>query len=409
MNTKETAKEFIAPSISAALRQVKAEFGAQAIILSQQSIDGKVRVFAVPGLVQSNQVVNSELQVPVQSKQLPISSLLEQALEDESHLLKDDIFSSTYLRTPSQRKEEDFKVNNEVEFIKSELETIKDLLKEKHASVTPHQVESDQNFNVHQLHIMRTLHQKRLNSSVINNFISSIPTDFSLEQSWHHVISKIVNVMNFDKAQLSTSKKIKSFIGPSGVGKSLLMAKLMIFFANKPLKNNFSIIFVNNSNLKVLEEAKIYSRLFGVPTYYAESIEELENAYKKSIDKDFIFIDFPPYDFNQSDNNFYVNFLQKHKDEIDNTFVISPHCNFTYIERYFTAFQKILIDGVSITKLDECNSCEEIINFIISHEIPVRHLSFGNLNFAQGFSSRLIFGDKQYFYEYLTHSLMNSN
>ncbi len=123
MNTKETAKEFIANSISAALRQVKAEFGAQAIILSQQTIDGKVRVFAVPGLVQ--QVVNSDIKADLpqnmqQSKQFPLSSLLANSLEEESSLLEDDIFSSTYLRAPSQNKQDDFKANKEVtEFIKS--------------------------------------------------------------------------------------------------------------------------------------------------------------------------------------------------------------------------------------------------------------------------------------------------
>jgi flagellar biosynthesis GTPase FlhF len=251
--------------------------------------------------------------------------------------------------------------------------------------------------------------QKRLQSPVINTILSEIVPNDSLENAWKSLIKQIVSLLCFSDPNLCVTKKIKTFIGPSGTGKTLLLAKLLVYFANKPLNNNFSLIFVNHTNLKVLEEAKIYQRIFNVPTFYVETLDELERAYHKSYEQDHIFIDFPPFDFSNDENNFYLKFMEKYSAEIDTTLVLSPHCNFSYMQRYINAFKKVTIDGLTITKLDECNALEEILSYLISNQIPMRHLSFGNLSCRAGFSAKLIVPDIHYFTEYLTHSLLSKD
>lgn len=409
MNKQNSSQEFIANSISAALRLVKAQFGPDAIIVSQSEVGGKVRVVALPANA-TLQTANSDIVVNKVSadKEDTLASLLAKNEEnDEAILLQDDIFSATYLRAPISKKQENNGSSEIVaDYIKNELATIKDLLKEKQtqaqAQPQDNKLDMDQQYNAHQLAIMRTLHKSKLQGALISQIVSSLPFGLSFEASIEYVIDKISDLIQYDKSIFS-EKKIKSFLGPSGVGKSLLLAKLLIYYAQRPLNNNFAIIFVNNTNLKVLEESKVYARLFHVPTYYAESAAELDEAYLKASEKDYVFIDFPAYDFNLSDNNFYLNFLQKHREISDNTLVVSSHCSYPYLERFFNAFQKVLIDAVSITKLDENKACEEVLSFLLTHNLPLRNLSYGNLNFMNGFSSRLILGDKSYFQEHFTH------
>lgn len=433
------AKEFIANNISSALKLVKAEFGPDAIILSQKSLNGKIHLYAVaeheilePQTVNSDAMqipplANLTLKKPV-TKQMPIESFFSDPTSDELPA-KEDVFSSTYLSTPSKQGFDVSLKNDVTDIIKNELESVKELLKNQQSenmnqdfdvkselegikellkAQVLHPASKSEENDQHSLHISmsRILYQKRFQSMMINNILAQIPTDISLDNAWKIFISQIVDMLKFSKSELSTAKKIKTLIGPSGVGKTLLLAKILVYFANKPLKNNFSIIFVNNSNLKVLEESKIYERIFNVPTYYVENLDELERAYHKSFEKDHIFIDFPPFDFHNAENNFYMRFLEKYSAEIDNTFVISPHCNFSYIERYFTAFKNIEINGLTITKLDECNSLEEILSYLISNQVPLRHLSFGNLSFSQGFSSKLLIANKNYFHDYLTNAFL---
>jgi flagellar biosynthesis GTPase FlhF len=217
---------------------------------------------------------------------------------------KDDFFSSTYLSTPSKQNYDTSLKNDVTDIIKNELESVKELLKNQQSENT------NQDFDVkselegikellkaqvlqpatkaeendqHSLHISmsRTLYQKRFQSMTINSILAQIPTDVSLDNAWKIFINQITDLLKFSKSELSTAKKIKTLIGPSGVGKTLLLAKILVYFANKPLKNNFAIIFVNNSNLKVLEETKFYERIFKVRTYYFENLDVLDIGYHK--------------------------------------------------------------------------------------------------------------------------------
>ncbi|MGD9592010.1 MAG: hypothetical protein AB7V32_05785 [Candidatus Berkiella sp.] len=414
MNKIDESIEFVADSISAAMRQVKAEFGPDAIILSQRIVDNKVRLTALPATAMVAQAVNSSLSANLVTgdfvnenvvKTDPLTSLLASPEIDETMFLKDDIFSETYLKNPHKKQEP---VIDEAlaDYIKTELLSIKSLINEKLKVSPKYQTVVDYTFNQHQLSILKALHHARLVSPVVYQMIAELEPNLSKEESWESVIDKIVSEITFDEARM-LSKRIISFVGPSGVGKSLLLAKLLVYFANKPLNNNFAIIFVNNNNLKVLEESHVYGRLFSCPCLYVESLEELENAYSQCNDKEHVFIDFPAYDFSQPENNYFVNFLQKYKSDIDNTLVVSSHCKYQYVQRFYNAFQKTLIDAISITKLDENASCEEIINFVISNKVPLRNLSSGTLNFTNGFSSNITFADKPYFYDYFTRSFLS--
>ncbi len=403
MKTQENAREFIALTTSAALKQVKASFGPDAIILSQQNIGNKVRILALPAYAVVPKTHPNEIKHKV-----AIASV-DDAIEFEPEVQQEDYSSkeaNTYSRISSLSRQENSQIPDEVSsYIKNELESIKDLIKEQQIK-EKQQKANPADFNVHQLAMMRTLHKVKFHSTLVNELLTDLPTDCGIEASWHYVINKLTDKLVFDNGGFS-AKRTKTFLGPSGVGKSLLLAKLLIYFANRPLQQNFSIIFVNNSNLKVLEESKVYARLFNVPTYYAESLEELESAYRKSFDKKHVFIDFPAHDFGCAENNFYLEFIQKYREEIDNTLVVSSHCDFEYINRLYNAIQPHLIDALSITKLDENNAFEEIISFLISKQLPLRNLSYGNLNFTNGYSSRLIFAEKQYIHDYFSNRLIN--
>lgn len=396
---QEQSQEFIGNTISAALRQVKAAFGPDAIILSQHEAAGKVSIVALPSHAALPMAANAE---PA-NKTMPIVSLFAKADEDVSQ--DDDIFSATYLRAPIDKKQ--YEIRDEIsEYIKVELASIKELISQNVPK--DEKPTSESVLNPHHVAVLKVLNKAKLITPFISHVLTTLPPDLSLEQTWEYIIDKMVGAIPFDSNHLS-SKKIKSLVGPSGAGKSLLLAKLLIYYANRPLRNNFAIIFVNNNNLKVLEESKVYARLFNVPCYYVENTNELEVAFERCQEVEHVFIDFPAYDFNFSENNYYVNFLRNYREQIDNVLVVSAHYPYGYVERFYNAFQENLIDAISITKLDETNACEEIINFIINHPLPVRNLSFGSLNFMQGFSSRLMFADKEYFKNYLTRTLVSAH
>ena len=423
------SKKFVANSMADAFKMIKQQFGHDAIILSHDYQDGKVQVVAMPAARQrTEETIFEPLETAVETRstydllslkrpessltplqaQAPLSptdnqeNALNQVIKSEFEALrallketfeKSGAKSPTLAPLPSELSED----------LKSELDAIKTLLKNQISNPIHTAAEIPVRQGTSTL-IRAQLLQMRLTPVMVNQIVSDLASDVSLKDAWEQVIENLVELMDFDPHYLLPQKKIKAFIGPSGSGKTQSMAKLIAHFMKNGLDGNFSLIFANHSNIKVLEESRAFGRIFNVPAYYVESYEELEDAYIESLDKDYIFMDLPSFDFNNPENNYPLKFLQTYPHDIDNTFVISSGVSLGYIQKHFSLYQNIDFDGLTITKLNENDSCEEIIEYGISSKIPFRNLSFG-----QDFSSRFIFGDKRYFVEHFKKSFLSSN
>ncbi|HRE30336.1 MAG TPA: hypothetical protein PLD88_00040, partial [Candidatus Berkiella sp.] len=115
--------------------------------------------------------------------------------------------------------------------------------------------------------------------------------------------------------------KYHGFIGPSGVGKTQSMIKIILHYLKSKSINQFSCIFVNHHNLRVLEESKLCARIFNVPCYYVETQEDLTTTLEKTAGNDFVFIDFPAFDHITPENNYYIPFIEMYKNDFYNTLV----------------------------------------------------------------------------------------
>lgn len=423
------SKKFVANSMAEAFKMIKQQYGHDAIILSHDYVDGKIVVVAMPAqprrlretipAAPSFNTIDEPstydlLTLKRQDTALPVAppsmspvtnkpeeneKVLNELVKSEFEALK-ALVKETLAKTIHHEAPTSFVINDE---LKTELENIKSLLKTQAANNVNTAAEIPVRQNSSTL-IRAQLLQMRLTPYMINQIVSEIAPELSLKEAWEQVIENFVHLMDFDENYLSKQKKIKAFVGPSGAGKTQSMAKIISHFVKNGLEDNFSLIFANHSNIKVLEESRAFGRIFNVPTYYVESYEELEDAYIESLDKDYIFMDLPSYDFNDNENNFHLKFLETYPHDIDNTLVIASGTSLGYLEKHLFLYQNVDFDGLTITKLDENDSCEEIIEYGISSKIPFRNLSFG-----QDFSSRFVFGDKKYFIQHLKKSFLSTN
>jgi len=345
MSKSMKAEKFVAETTSKALSMAKSVLGKDAVILSHRMLNDQAEVFAMRG---------------------------EDLLESKEW----EDFSSTVIQSNAPMSAN----------FKEELDALRSTLKD---SIAKLHLERELSCAPEKILLFQKLRKMGFSSDFINELGGA---------SDAVAIDKIINQMSLSTVPFFGRKKIKAFIGPSGAGKTQLIAKIILKFLGKELNGHFSFIFVNHSNLKAWEESKLYHRIFNVTAHYAETYDELEKYYDRCKDDGVLFLDLPPYDFTTKENNFYIDFLMAYKDKIDNTMVLpsgSKEC-----EKYFSLHKEVGCENISITKLDETKECGEILDYAIQNKIPLRFLNEG-----QNFRAPLLLATHGYFRKCLKEGL----
>lgn len=334
-------QKFVAPSMSAALQKVKQELGPEAVILSHDTFNGEVHITASSAestldilLAKSKQPLSAITHVePVEpimpSQTLPDSATL--ALQNEMAALKRMI---TELKSPQQN---DGMFSHGLQFF---------------------------------------FHQKLQEMGFPNQFakklLVDLPADETFEESIEHITTQLL--CNLQCREMQPLAKYHTFIGPSGAGKTQLIVKIILHYLKNKTIDNFACIFVNHQNVRVLEESKLYARIFNVPCLYVESQVELEFALAQTKSNEYVFIDFPAFDQKDPKNNYYISFIKEHQAEVHNTLVYAA--NIKNLKQYAQLHEGI-INELAITKVDENPHIGEFIHYSLVNHVPIGFLGVG--------------------------------
>lgn len=337
-----THYKFVAPSMNLALQKVKQELGKDAIIVSHESIRGEVHVTA-------SHAMESSLDILL-AKGKPMTQVV---MEPQVELP----VTQTALESPNTT----LQLQHEIALIKRMLTDFQ----------VPVQQEGMFNHAL-QFFFCKKLQEMGFALPLVKKILVDLSAEATFIESLNYVIAELLQGVQYVTAEPSV--KYRSFIGPSGAGKTQLMVKIILHYLKNKQIQNFACIFVNHQNVSVLEESKLYARIFNVPCYYVESAEDLAVAIEKTQANDFVFIDFPAFDYLQENHNYYIPFIKYLRTSIHNTLVFSA--NAKNLKQYGALHEGILHE-LAMTKLDENAELGPFIQFSLQQGVPLGFMSVG--------------------------------
>lgn len=172
--------------------------------------------------------------------------------------------------------------------------------------------------------------------------------------------------------------RIRTFIGPTGVGKTTTIAKIV---SNETLVNQkkIGLITIDTYRIGAVEQLKIYANILGIPVKVVFSPEDLPDAIEKFKDKDLIFID----STGRSHKNIHqLNELKAYLDQCQDNKVylvasmVTKNIDFV---RSIENYKKIGFDGLVLTKFDETYSAGNILNAAYTTDKPISYICKGQV------------------------------
>jgi flagellar biosynthesis protein FlhF len=176
--------------------------------------------------------------------------------------------------------------------------------------------------------------------------------------------------------RLTGMKKAVMFIGPTGVGKTTTIAKL----AAQAVKSGKKAAVINLDTYRIgaAEQARIYTRILGIPLATASGAAELHQALAKFAgSKDVIFIDTTGR--NPKDTAYLQDMAELCKTDVplELHLLMSAVSDDECMIEAYRSYRNLPIDYIGFTKIDEAVRYGSLYNLLLTYQKPVAYLTTG--------------------------------
>lgn len=175
---------------------------------------------------------------------------------------------------------------------------------------------------------------------------------------------------------ISKPRRIKAFIGPTGVGKTTTLAKLAASFCVDKRKK-VGLITMDTFRIAAVEQLKVYAKIIDIPLHVATSKISFEKSMKELSDADVILVDTAGR--SPSDTEYMKNISETFSGNrgIEINLLLSPTMSREHLLETEHYYRRTEYDNLILTKVDECGRYGVIYDLVQQAGKPVGYLTNG--------------------------------
>jgi len=177
---------------------------------------------------------------------------------------------------------------------------------------------------------------------------------------------------------------VYAFLGPTGVGKTTVTAKIVARCVLRYGRDQVAILSTDNYRIGAQEQIKTYAKIIGIPVYSIKDNDDLQVRLKEIGKKKLIFIDTAGVSQRDIQMLEQLQLLTEGITPIKMIAVVSATTNLMTLEEVFrlhslTVKQKTgsPLFSVIITKTDEAAQIGSVVDAVIRHKLPVMFIANG--------------------------------
>jgi flagellar biosynthesis protein FlhF len=363
-------KRFQAADVRQAIREVREVMGPDAVILSNNRVDGGVEIVAATDYDEAEFKRTSP--EPVRPTKVEINPSITPAAKrpvDIAPPVTQNIWSQEPTLVQMQK----------------EMSGLRNMLQNQLSDLTWKEMERT---SPTQVQLMQRYMQMGIQVDLAKTITAQMKSTDDLESAWRQSLGLLASQIRIQDNDIINKGGIYSMVGPTGVGKTTTVAKIAARCALKHGAKNVALITTDCYRIGGQEQLRSYARILGVPVRVARTHQELNDSLNDFLDRRFVLID--TAGMNQRDMKLAEKFamLKQQSPRIKNYLTLSATTQSRSLNDIINAFSHLELSGCILTKTDEASSLGGAISALVQHQLPLVYVCNGqqvpeDLSFAR--------------------------
>jgi flagellar biosynthesis protein FlhF len=367
-------KRYFAPSSREALRQVKSEFGPDAVILSNRRVDGGVEILAIPHA--EARALDATARESTPAIAAPVRTALNNPVMQPSRPVKVDWkATATPAPAPANATVPGGQGADHIgRAVIREIQSMRGLINEQLSSLVFGDM---QRREPDKLRMMSLLLAGGFSPALARKMLDKAPSEGGMTglRAW---IKKALdhNLVTSAADEIVNRGGVYALLGPTGVGKTTTTAKLAARCVVRHGADKLALLTTDNYRVGAHEHLRIYGRILGVSVHAVRDEADLQAALADLRGKHMVLID-------------TVGMSQKDKHVTDQVAMFSGHGNVKRLlllnatsqgdtlEDVVRAYGAKGLTGCIVSKADEAASLGAVLDTVIRHRLPVHYVANG--------------------------------
>jgi flagellar biosynthesis protein FlhF len=216
-----------------------------------------------------------------------------------------------------------------------------------------------------------------LGHDLCTELVAQMPAKVEFSEAQRLALALVSRRIAVSDERWLESGGIVALVGPTGVGKTTLLAKLAARWVLRHGPRQLALITTDCVRIGAQEQIHTLGRLLGAPAYAVEGAEQLADLLDQLDDRRLILID--TAGLSQRDSNLAkeLTALVATSERLETCLVMSAAAQAGAIEETFERFAAAQPSSCVLTKLDEATSLGGAISTLVRTKLPLAYLSDG--------------------------------
>ena len=228
-----------------------------------------------------------------------------------------------------------------------------------------------------QVRVIKKLIELGLTPSLARDLATKVSEQGDANTIWRKTLGLLAQRIPVSSDHILANEGVVALVGPTGVGKTTTAAKLAARFVLRHGTGSVAFVTTDSYRIGAHEQLRIYGRILGVPVSVANDSDELHEILKSLKNKRLVLID--TAGMSQRDLRLSEQFslLSSESPRIRNYLVLSATTHLFGLDETVRAFKGGSLAGCIITKVDEAANLGSALSVVIKHNLPVGYIGDG--------------------------------
>lgn len=374
-------KRFFAADMRIAMKMIRDELGADAVITGNRRVAGGVELTAVldyPMESTPAKQPNAELEAELRKTQARIASAHAEmsapsrgAVGQDRQLLDEKPAAAPKPAPAVAAASLDSRV---VEAMQSELQGLRELIEMQLGSIAWGQ---EQSRRPQQAGLWRRLQRIGLPADLSRALLDKVAAISEPRQAWRMLLAHLAQAIKVTKVEPLEEGGVIALVGPAGAGKTTTLAKLAARYVLQHGSQSIALASMDNFRIGAQEQLKTLGRILNVPVIQIDPTQPLSQSLQSMARKRLILVDTAGLPVGDPMMRAQLETLADRGIKSKNYLVLAATTQSQVLKATWHNYRRCGLAGCILTKLDEAGSLGDVLGLTISQHLPIAYLADG--------------------------------